>query len=311
MQLVHDDRLRWLLRAVAMLHEGGAEPVAGLVLPNASSFPDRFDGSPGAVQRLMGRVLGHAGLAHAAVDVQLVGKDGEAAQSCKSGGSCSAPVLDALTRRRVAPLDGGGYAVAVTAGEVGHATALTTGLVRAASAIFLFESGLDEEIDDRDREAFIDVCGALLGFGVLLSNGAHIAHQGCGGVTIQRATALPVEELVVVTAIACVMHDLSHRAARSELDAEPKRGFDEAWGWVEANDQLIELAKTSRDAIEADRYRFAEPKGFFGRLLSVGRMRTAGLEAGDAAVRARPIPRDVAKAERMAALRDLVDDALD
>jgi hypothetical protein len=310
MLLVHDDRLRWLLRAAAFLHEGGAEPVSGLVLPNATFFPDRFDGSPAAVQRLMSRVLRHAGLSDVPVEVQLVLPDGEGAKSCKSGGSCSAPVLDQLTRRRVAELDGGGYAVAVSAGEVGHATALTTGLVRAASGIFLAEAGLDTEIDPREREAFGDVAGVLLGFGVLLANGAHIPHKGCSGVTIQRVTALPVEELVVGVAMACSLHGLSSKAARAELDAEPKRGFDEAWAWVEANADILEFVKSNRRAIDADRYRLAEPGGFLSRLFG-GRSRATQPSERELASIDRTSPADAAKARRVAALRELVDDALD
>ncbi|MBM4359415.1 MAG: hypothetical protein FJ096_15030 [Deltaproteobacteria bacterium] len=308
MPLVPDARLRWLLRAAAFLNEGGAEPVAGLVLPNTSCFPDRFDGTPGAVQRLMARVLRHAGMSDVAVEVQLVLPDGEGAKSCKSGGSCSAPVLDQLTRRRVVRLDDVGYAVAVSTGEAGHATALTTGLVRAASSIFLSEAGLDEEIEPREREGYVDVAGALLGFGVLLANGAHITHKGCSGVTVQRVTALPVEELVVALTMSCALHELSPRAARAELDEEPRRGFDEAWAWVEANADTLALVKSNRLAIDADGYRLVEPGGFFARLFG-GRSRGKPPTERELSAHARPV--DAEKARRMAALRELVDDALD
>lgn len=315
MELVHDERLRWLLRASAFLFEAGAEPVAGLVLPNGTFFPDAYDGSPDAVQRLQERILEHAGLADVPVEVQVVTPDGEAARGCKSGG-CSAPVLKALTQRRVVPLgERPGYAVAVSAGEVGHPTALTTGLVRAASMIFMAEAEVDDEIDAADREGFVDVAGALLGFGVLLANGAHISHKGCSGVTVQRATALTVEELVVQHAMVSLLFEVTPREAKAELDAEPRRLFDQAWAWARANATLVACVKTDRHAIDSDRYRFVERGGLLARLFGGSPSTSASLPTEDELLRAArtmsapKVPSE--KARRMAALRDLVDETLD
>ena len=314
MELVNDDRLRWLLRAAAFLHEAGAEPVSGLVLPNGVCFPDAFDASHAAVQRLMERVLQHAGLADVAVDVQVVTPDGQRAGGCESGG-CSAPVLKALSRRRVVPLgDRPGYAVAVSSGELGHCTGLTTGLVRAASMIFLSEAELHDEIGSGDREGFVDVAGALLGFGVLLANGSHIAHKGCSGVTVQQATALSVEELVVVLAVTCKIHGWSPKAAKAELDVAPRRSFDEAADWVDANAAIVDWVKRDRRALDADKFRFAASGGFLSRLFG-GPSKVSAVPTEEELVRAASsveVPRERSeKARRMAALRDLVDETLD
>ncbi len=314
MQLVHDDRLRWLLRTAAFLHEAGAEPVSGLVLPNGSFFPDRFDGSPPSVQRLLQRTLDHAGLGGIHVAVQVVMPDGEAVGGCQSGG-CSAPVLKALARRRVVPLgDGGGYAVVVSSGELAHPTALMTGLVRAASLIFLAEAELDDEVEPQEREGFIDVAGVFLGFGVLLANGSHISQKGCSGVTVQRATALSVQELVVALGLACKVHSLSPKEAKTELDPEPRRLFDAAVSWVAANGAVVDWIATNREALDAGRFRLVEPGGFLSRVFGGGS--TAGAPPSDAEIlrlaSGGNVPRERSeKARRMAALRELVDETLD
>ncbi len=312
MDLVREERLRWLLRAAAFLQAGGAEPVRGLVLPNNQFFPDAFDGSPRAVERLFGRMLGHAGLADVGFSLNVISADGEVS-SCKSGG-CSSPPPKALARRRVVPQDDG-YAVAVSAGEVGHATALTCGLARAASSVFLAEAELDAEIDPPERDAYVEVAGALLGFGVLLANGSHIVSKGCSGVNIHSVTTLPAAELVVLVALFCGLHGVPARAAAGELDPEPRRLFDEAASWAAANAGVIGLVKSDRLAIDADSYRLAPARGWLSRLLGFGRAkgpsvptddeleRIAARRGGDKAV-------DSEKARRMAALRDLVDDEL-
>jgi hypothetical protein len=314
MESVREERLRWLLRAVAFLHEGGAEPINGLVLPTGKYFPDAFDGSAKAVSKLAARMLSHAGLGDVHADIELIAPDGESAGSCKSG-ACSKPAPKALARRRVVATDDG-YAVAVSTGEVGHATALTTALARAASAVFLAEAEIDAEIEPSEREAFIDVAGALLGFGVLLANGSHMVHKGCGGVTIQSATRLPVEEQVVLLAIFCQLHDINAKTARSELDAEPRRWLDEAVSWTAANAGVVGLVRSDRLAIDADSYRLAPARGWLARVLGIGRAKGPSVPTDDELERmasriSTAAQVDPEKARRMAALREIVDEQLE
>lgn len=309
---VHESRLRWLLRAAACLCEAGAEPVHSLVLPNETYFPDRFDGSAEAVLGQLRRVLAHAGLADVSVELQLVTPEGELAGGCKSGG-CSAPRLRAPSSERVARIDDR-YVVVVSTGEVGHPTALMAGLVRATSRIFLIEAELEEEIHPLEREAFVDVTGALLGFGVLLANGSHITHKGCSGVTVMSVTKLPVDEVVVALAVACALFELPERAARSELDTEPRRRFEVATAWVEANRGVLELVRGERAAIDADRYSLAEAGTWLSRLFR-GKARPGvtptldELESLARGIATSPVHRE--KAKRMASLREAIDEAFD
>jgi hypothetical protein len=207
-----------------------------------------------------------------------------------------------------------GYAAVVSAGEVGHPTLLTTGLARAASAVFLTEADLDRDIEPDMREEFIDMAGVLLGFGVILANGSHVAQKSCGGATVHRATALAVEELVGLLALFCQLHRIPPRTAKGELDREPARHFDEAVSWASNNAGLISLLASDRLAIDGDSYRIAPSRGFFTRLFGIGQ-RQATLPSDDdlaqvaIGVQARGI--DPEKARRMAALRELVDDSLE
>ncbi len=321
MDSVREARLRWLLRAAAFLHEGGAEPVSGLVLPTSAYFPDPFDGSALAVRRLCGRMMQHGGLTDVPVELEILTADGASSGGCKSGG-CSKPSANALSGRRVVATDDG-YAIAVGAGEVGHATMLSTALARAAAAVFLGEAGLDAELDAADYEPYVDVAGALLGFGVLLANGSHMLHKGCGGVSVQSATALPVEEQVALLAIFGELHRGAAKTARSELDAVPRGMLSEATQWATANAGVIGLVKSDRRALDADAYQlsrsqgwFGRSQGWFGRLLGVGGAKAATVPSDDeleriASTLRAPKRVDAERARRLAALRELVDEQLD
>jgi hypothetical protein len=307
METVREERLRWMLRAAALLHERGAEPVSGLVLPNNEFFPDAFDGTPKAVERLLGRMLGYAGLSDVTCGLQIVTPEGEVQKSggCGSGG-CAKPMAADGPTRRVERSDDG-YTVTLSAGEARHATLLTTALARATAAVFLGEAELDEDLEG-DPAAWIDACGAMLGFGVLLANGSHILSKGCGGVTVHSATTLPVEEITVLLAAFCQLYGISARTAKGELDAEPRRHFDEAAAWAKANGEVLALCTSDRRAVERDAYRLAPARSWLARLFA---RRTADAEPTEADLQRAAAPRDSEKARRMAALRDLVDESLD
>lgn len=173
-----EERLRWMLVAAARLVRGGAEPVSGLVLPNGKFFPDAFDGSPRAVGRLLRRIVKHAGLSDLPVKAHLVVPEGEAL----SGGGCSTGAcgVGSADAGKVARVEerADGWTLNVTASEVRNPTQLTTAMVRGVSHIFLREAGLYGEIDRHQAEGAVDLTGVLLGFGVLLANGAYIYAKG-------------------------------------------------------------------------------------------------------------------------------------
>lgn len=317
MQLPREDRLRWLLRHAALLLEGGAEPVRGLVLPTVEFFPDHFDGSPRAVERLLGRVVGHAGLGDLGIRLGPSEPDPQGEHggqccggSCAGGGSAPAPV------RRVTERDGG-FLVNVGAHEVGQPAVLTTALVRGVSHAFLREADLYRDVDPRQAEAVVDVAGVLLGFGVLLANGAYIYAKGCGGVRVASATALPVEEVTTALALFCQLHDLRPRNVRGHLGTTARALFDEASDWAAANSRVVRLLRADRAVIEADGYSLNEARGWLSRLVGLGRRRgptvpdEAELErmATEAARNAEPGDPD--KARRLAALRELVDESFE
>jgi hypothetical protein len=306
MDLPSEPRLRWLLTAAARLHEGGAEPVSGLVLPTPASFPDPFDRSRRSVERLLWRVLKHAGLSDLEVGLDVVDPESAVAGGCSSGGCATVPVAKI---ERVARA-GDGWRVRVVPQEVGNPTVLTTVFARAAARIFLGEAELVRAVEG-PIEAAVDVAAVLLGFGVLLCNGSYIYAKGCGGVSVASATALPVEEIAVLLAMACKLFD--HKAR--ELDPTPRAHFAEAKVWADSNASVLELVRTDPRAVEAGSYSLAEPRRWLSRLVGLGRARgpSAPTEKELQRLERELAPRQVDDdaAARRAQLRALVDEALD
>jgi hypothetical protein len=143
-----------------------------------------------------------------------------------------------------------------------------------------------------------------------------MVHKGCGGVTIQSATRLPVEEQVVLLAIFCQLHDINAKTARSELDAEPRRWLDEAVSWTAANAGVVGLVRSDRLAIDADSYRLAPARGWLARVLGIGRAKGPSVPTDDELERmasriSTAAQVDPEKARRMAALREIVDEQLE
>jgi hypothetical protein len=320
------DRQRWLLSRSARLHEVGAEPVSGLVLPTGDFFPDVFDRTRAAVERLLARVSKLAGLSDLSVDLSVVESaddpfGGDSRGSCSSGG-CSPGGRAAKTGRlrRVEVLADEGYRVAILPQEAGHPVVLTTTLVRAVSEIFLHEAGAWDAFELRERDVAIDLVGTALGFGVLLCNGSYIYSKGCGGVSVASATKMPVEELALALAIQVVLHGLSPRQARKHLDTTPAAHFEAAHAWALSNARVIDLVRSDRAAVDAGSYSLSEGRGWFSRLLGVGRAKGASapteaelersLSERWAAEKVRRAPADESRAQRMAALAKLVEDEL-
>ncbi|MCC6521801.1 MAG: hypothetical protein IT373_04000 [Polyangiaceae bacterium] len=331
MDLPAEPRLRWLLRASARLLGAGAEPVSGLVLPNAEFFPDAFDGTGAAVGKLLSRLAGYAGLPETELRLGLASPEGEeGGGGCGTGACCGSGGGhrhgDDKPRARVERGSDGAYVVNVQAAEARHPTVLTTALVQGVAAVFCTEVGVLSAFAPAEVAGAVEVAGALLGFGVLLANGAHILQRGCGGVKVVRATRLPLDELAVATAIQCELFGTPERVARAELDPTPRTNFDGAVAWVRANRGVVRLVRTDTAAIEADSYALCEGRSWLGRVFGIGRARGASvptdddlaalerelaLGSGRGVAKPKAAPADAARQQRLAELRALVDESLD
>jgi hypothetical protein len=172
--------VRWIIERGARLLDGGTEPVAGLVVPTAEFFPDAYDHSPRAVSRLLRRIVRLAGLSDLDIRAMVVSFAEDEVLSgggCSSAG-CSVAASAPMTVKRVEERDNG-YTVNIIANELLNPVVLTTAMVRAVSHIFLTEAALYQDVFERhDAEHGVDLCGVLLGFGVLLCNGAYIYKKG-------------------------------------------------------------------------------------------------------------------------------------
>jgi hypothetical protein len=320
MDLPAEQQLRWILRSTATLLEQGAEPVRGLVLPNAEFFPDRFDGSPKSLAALMTRMQDHAGLSDLKVELAIVSPEGEAQKVSCSSGACGGGGMLELKLDGVARLGEGEYGVTIPAGQVRSPAVLTTTMVRAVSAMFMSEADAYRGVSAQDRQPLTDLAGVLLGFGVLLANGSYIYAKGCSGVHVQSATSMPVDEIGVALGLFCRLFDVPERAARKHLELTPGEHFDEGYAWASSNASIVRLLRKDPDAARAGDYPLSPSRSWLARVLGVGAKKrpvTPDEELADmerAALAKAPVkPRtvDAAKAQKLAELRALVDESLE
>src|SRR4051812_35179232 len=143
-----------------------------LVLPNGEFFPDLFTADEASVQRMLDRLLEHAGISDMALVVRVWG---ESAAGCGTGacGSCGptavAPESEAVQRL----LDAGEHwQVNVLPAEVGSPVALGSALCHAVALAELREA--DTPPRHLELDLAIDLTAIALGYGVLLLEGSHI-----------------------------------------------------------------------------------------------------------------------------------------
>lgn len=319
MDLPAETQLRWILKSTANLLELGAEPVRGLILPTGDFFPDRFDGKPKAIAALMSRVQDHAGLPDLKVDLTLVTPEGETQKVSCSSGACGTGGKIDTGLERVSRREDGTYDLTLSTGEAGNPVVLTTIMVRAVAYMFLTEAGGLDGLPRAEQEPLTDLAAVLLGFGVLMANGAYIYMKGCGGVKVHSATTMPVDEITVGLGLFCRLYDVPERAASKHLDVTPAEHFDEAYAWASSNAAIVKMLKKSPDAIRAGDYTLSPARSWLARVLGVGakkRERTADDELAELERQARAAkvdkkPIDPAKAKKLAELRALVDESLD
>lgn len=215
-----------------------------LVLPTAHFFPDPYDGSPRAVQRLMLRLQQHAAIDD--IPVRIGVAQGEASANQCGPGGCAPVGNDADVSESKLSLDADGWTVRLTAAELGHPVALTTAMSRALGAIFLEETRAEGALAPRPLAANQDLCAVTLGFGVLLLEGAYVYSKSCGGPSVRQMTALSAPELAVATALFAAVENVRLKPAVRASSTTQRALLKEAEAVLRGNPQLAHWVKTAR-----------------------------------------------------------------
>ncbi len=128
-----------------------------------------------------------------------------------------------------------------------------------------------------------------------------------------------VDELAVALAIFCKLHEVPYRRASKELDVTPRAYFDEASMWAGSNAKVMTLMASDPDAVAAGSYTLSEGRGWFSRLLGLGKRKGPSAATDDELERmARDLGKrankgvvDEERARRLADLRKLVDESFE
>lgn len=310
MQTISESQLRWLFQGAATLVPLGAEPVRGLVLPTPQFFPDAFDGSADAVKLLLQRIQEHAGFANTAIELAVVGEVPMQGGGCGSG-ACGTKAAAGILGSRISPA-GNGYRLSLAGTEVQHPRMLSTALVRGVSEIFLLEAGAQSLTAEEGGEGYIDLAGALLGFGVLLSNGSYIYSKSCGGVSVSQATVLSLESMAAALGLFVSMHGVSPTLARQHLEPTPRQAFTDSLDWMRTNKSIFHQLKATPKTVAAGEFTLAPPKASVAAWLTSLFRKDAPHEAdipADLFAKGPKQPIDAAKAARLAEIRALMDEA--
>ena len=237
---------------------GDAFEGAELVTPTSEHFPDKFERDAQSVGRLLTRIVSYTPLPET-VPLQIAFLEDAADDGhCTSGCSKPGARVDGVTRLN------GGYRIEVPMTETSHPTRLVCALVRGVAAAVLAEA--DEEDEDVGMAA--EVVAAACGFGVVLLEGAHVYTKSCGGPSIHQGTRLSPDELAVLLALFCALHDVAPRTARKHLGATQAEAFDVACRLVEHNEDIVEKLRTAPELLEGGAFAFEEKRGLLERLLS-------------------------------------------
>jgi hypothetical protein len=316
MELPNSDVRRGLVSAYALVVErvGLLDTERPLVLPNGEFFPDVFTGDEASVQRLLDRLLEHAGLSDMAVVARFWGEDDA---SCGTGacGSCGPAQSEPESVERLVDA-GDSWQVNVLPGEARDPVALSSALCRAVALAVLREA--DSPPANLELDLAVDLTAVGLGFGVLLLEGSHIYKKSCGGPAIGRVTALGPTELALALALSAAVHEQSLRKVNKHLSATQQAAFAEAKAWADSNPGLGALVRESPARVQRGEFELREPASWLGRWLGAKTRRAATpelastIEELEAAlhasgpVRVASKPRDPEFEE----IRRLVDEAL-
>jgi hypothetical protein len=286
-----------------------------LVLPNGEFFPDVFTKDEASVQRMLDRLLEHAGLSDMALIVRFWG---ESAAGCGTGacGSCGPAPADAESESVERLLDAGEHwQVNVLPAEIGSPVALSSALCHAIALSVLREADVPPHLA---LDLAVDVTAIALGYGVLLLEGSHIYRKSCGGPSIARTTALGPSEVALVLALSAAVSEQPLRKVGKHLSATQREAFAEAVAWAESNPALIQDLRRDPARVARGEFELREPNSWLGRWLGnklrrAPRVETATtIEELEAALGAESRPRAALKARdpKLEEIRRLVDEAL-
>ncbi|HEY1535411.1 MAG TPA: hypothetical protein VGF76_15395 [Polyangiaceae bacterium] len=249
-----------------------------IVLPNGEFFPDVFTGDEASVQRLLDRMLEHAGLSDMALVVKFWGDDSEAGCGTGACGSCGpAPQAEPESLERLVDA-GDAWQVNVLPGEAAQPVALSSALCRALALAVLREA--DAPPHHLHPDLAVDLTAVALGFGVLLLEGSHIYRKSCGP-SIARSTALGPSELALVLALSIAVSEQSPRAVSKYLSATQQEAFAEAKVWADSNAALAQALQRDPQRVARGEFELREPASWLGRWLGGKARRAPNAEAAD------------------------------
>jgi hypothetical protein len=252
-------------------HELSAAPI---VLPNGQYFPDHFDGSPAATQRLVQRMQQHGGMGDVPVRVVHGQAAATAAKQCGSGGCGPVAALSQSEPRLM--LQDEGWLLRIEPAESAHPVGLTTLVAQALGLVLLEETRRDGHSLPEPVALHQELAGVMMGFGLLLLEGSHIYSKSCGGPQVTRLTALSTPELALLTALFAAERKLSLKPALRAASNTQRAHLDEAEALLRGNSGLLDW---TRDATELDAdpgLVLAPPKrALFGGLFNRGRSEPA------------------------------------
>ncbi len=228
-----------------------------LVLPNSQYFPDRFDGSLNATQRLVERMQTHAGIGDIPVRV-VTGPELNQAKNCSSG-ACG-PSLSANTSEPRLIAQEQGWLLRLEAQEVTHPVALTTIVAQALGLVFLEETRADGQSLPEPVLLHQELSAVLLGFGVLLLEGSHVYSKSCGGPQIARLTALDTAELALAVTLFCSDHNTSMKPALRSTSPTQHAALDEASALLRGNPRLLQWVRAASTSDPEPTLALAAPK---------------------------------------------------
>ena len=288
-----------------------------LVLPNGEFFPDQFSADEPSVQRMLDRLLEHAGISDMALVVRFWG--GESAASCGTGacGSCGPTQADPEAESVQRLLDAGEHwQVNVLPAEVGSPVALGSALCHAIALAVLREA--DAPPQRLQLDLAIDLTAIALGYGVLLLEGSHIYRKSCGGPSIARATTLGPTEVALVLALSAAVNEQALRKVGKHLSATQREAFAEAVAWADSNTALVQTLRAAPERVARGEFQLRETNSWLGRWLGSKLRRTPSAESattieeleaalsGESTARPALKPRD----PKLDEIRRLVDEAL-
>jgi hypothetical protein len=275
------------------------------VLPNAEFFPDRFTGDAASVERLAARMQGYAGLEGLEIGTRLVGEPAVASGSSCGTGACSVPgcgpmASDGEKGPRIERTNDG-YLFRVPSEELGHSIVLTARLATAFGAVTLVERHpRGAALAAHQVEA--ELAATALGFGVLLLEASYLYSKSCGGPNVQRATALPTDELAGLFVLSAAREEQPLKVALAELGTTQRAAVREAWTFIEESPGLVRDLRERPERVARGNFSLRDGGSFFSKLFGRGKRPAAPSESEREAAALRALERGASVEE----LEDLV-----